>query len=260
MNSTAAGGNVLLELDRVSRQFGRLQALRDISFRMLEGELRAVIGPNGAGKTTFFNLVSGFFPVSSGEIRFQGRRIDRMSVTERVALGIVRTFQITEVFPELSVLENVRFAVERQMGLTARPLISRSQRSEVLRRVDAAMVATELTRRADRVVGELAHGDQRVVEVALALALRPHLLMLDEPTAGMGDEETAHMVALIRRLRAEQRLSILFIEHDMDIVFGIADRITVLDQGAVLAEGTPQQIGEDARVRAAYLGDAEALA
>ncbi len=246
----------LLELSHVSRQFGKLQAVRDVSFAMAEGEVRAVIGPNGAGKTTFFNLVSGFFPVSSGEIRFLDRRIDRLSVTERVALGIVRTFQITEVFPELTVLENVRFAVERAMGLTARPFINRAQRDEVLRHVDAVMVATELTRNADRVVGELAHGDQRVVEVALALSLRPRLLMLDEPTAGMGDEETGRMVALIRRLRTEQRLSILFIEHDMEIVFTIADRITVLDQGALLAEGTPDEISVNPRVRAAYLGEA----
>lgn len=246
----------LLQLDKVSRQFGRLQALRDISFAMDEGEVRAVIGPNGAGKTTFFNLVSGFFPVSSGEIRFLDRRIDQLSVTQRVGLGIVRTFQITEVFPELTVFENVRIAVEQAMGIGARPFVSRAQRDEVLRRIDEAMVATDLPPKADRVVGELAHGDQRVVEVALALALRPRLLMLDEPTAGMGDEETAHMVGLIERLRGERRLSILFIEHDMEIVFGIADRITVLDQGSLLAEGTPEEISNDARVRAAYLGEA----
>ena len=246
----------LLKLGRVSRLFGKLQALRDISFEMREGEVRAVIGPNGAGKTTFFNLVSGFFPATSGEIWFDGRRIDRLSVTQRVALGIVRTFQITEVFPELSVFENVRIAAERAMSLSGKPWISRSQRAQILERVDAVMVATDLTGRADRIVSELAHGDQRVVEVALALALRPRLLMLDEPTAGMGDEETAHMVGLIRRLHAQQGLSILFIEHDMDIVFGIADRITVLDQGRLLAEGAPDQISSDPRVRAAYLGEA----
>jgi branched-chain amino acid transport system ATP-binding protein len=256
----APASKTLLELDRVSRHFGKLQAVQDVSFRMTQGEVRAVIGPNGAGKTTFFNLVSGFFPVSAGEIRFLGERIDGLSVTERVALGIVRTFQITEVFPELTVFENVRFAAERAMGITSRPFLSRGQRAALVRHVEEAMAATELTRNADRVVGELAHGDQRVVEVALALALRPRLLMLDEPTAGMGDEETAHMVHLIERLRSEQGLSILFIEHDMDIVFGIADRITVLDQGRLLAEGTPEQVGDDERVRAAYLGEADALA
>jgi branched-chain amino acid transport system ATP-binding protein len=244
----------LLRLAGVSRNFGSLQAVQDVSFVMNEGELRAVIGPNGAGKTTFFNLITGFVPPSAGEIRFEDEDIGNRSVVYRVRRGIVRTFQITEVFPDLTVYENVRVGVETAMGRNGRPWLPRTARGEVAQRADELLQVVGLERRADRVVGELAHGDQRVVEIALALAMRPRLLLLDEPTAGMGDVETDHMVDLVRRLHAERGLSILFIEHDMSIVFGIAQRITVLDQGRVLAEGTADEISRNEAVRAAYLG------
>jgi branched-chain amino acid transport system ATP-binding protein len=244
----------LLRLAGVSRNFGSLQAVQDVSFVMNEGELRAVIGPNGAGKTTFFNLITGFVPPSAGEIRFEDQDIGNRSVVYRVRRGIVRTFQITEVFPDLTVYENVRVGVETAMGRNGRPWLPRRLRGEVAQRTDELLHVVGLERKADRVVGELAHGDQRVVEIALALAMRPRLLLLDEPTAGMGDVETDHMVDLVRRLHAERGLSILFIEHDMSIVFGIAQRITVLDQGRVLAEGNAEEISRDEAVRAAYLG------
>jgi branched-chain amino acid transport system ATP-binding protein len=221
---------------------------------MNDGELRAVIGPNGAGKTTFFNLITGFVPPSAGEILFEGEDIGGRSVVYRVRRGIVRTFQITEIFPDLSVYENVRVAVETSMGYNGRPFLPRAARVEVAQRSDELLDVVALAPKAHRVVGELAHGDQRVVEIALALAMRPRLLLLDEPTAGMGDVETDHMVDLVRRLHAERGLSILFIEHDMSIVFGIAQRITVLDQGRVLAEGTADEISRSEAVRAAYLG------
>jgi branched-chain amino acid transport system ATP-binding protein len=248
----------LLRLAGVSRHFGQLRAVQDVSFEMTEGELRAVIGPNGAGKTTFFNLITGFVAPTAGEIRFDGEDICRQSVVQRVREGIVRTFQITEVFLDLSVYENLRFAVETAAGVNGRPWLSRAARASIAARIDELLGVVDLARKADRVVGELAHGDQRVVEIALTLAMDPRLLLLDEPTAGMGDAETEHMVALIRRLHAERGLSILFIEHDMSIVFGLAQRITVLDQGRVLAEGTPAQISANERVRAAYLGEAAA--
>ena len=245
----------LLRLAGVSRHFGQLKAVQDVSFEMAEGELRAVIGPNGAGKTTFFNLITGFFPPTAGEIWFDGEDIRERPVVNRVHRGIVRTFQITEVFLDLSVYENVRFAVETAAGLNGRPWLSRATRQSVANKIDELLAVVDLVPKADRVVGELAHGDQRVVEIALALAMNPRLLLLDEPTAGMGDAETEHMVALIRRLHEERKLSILFIEHDMSIVFGLAQHITVLDQGRVLAEGTPAQISANERVRAAYLGE-----
>ncbi|MDQ2917003.1 MAG: ABC transporter ATP-binding protein [Pseudomonadota bacterium] len=245
----------LLRLVDVSRHFGKLQAVQDVSFAMNEGELRAVIGPNGAGKTTFFNLITGFVPTTAGDIWFDNENIRDRTVVYRVRKGIVRTFQITEVFPDLSVYENVRLGVETAAALNGRPWLSRSVRADIARRVDELLEIVGLAGKADRVVGELAHGDQRVVEIALALSMNPRLLLLDEPTAGMGDTETDHMVELVRKLHVDRKLSILFIEHDMSIVFGIAERITVLDQGRVLAEGTPTEISGNEKVRAAYLGE-----
>jgi len=244
----------LLRLHNVSRHFGKLQAVHDVSFSMYEGELRSVIGPNGAGKTTFFNLITGFVPPTAGDIWFDGENIRDNTVVNRVRKGIVRTFQITEVFPDLSVYENVRVGVETAARQNTRPWLARSARNEVARRTDELLDVVGLAGKADRTVGELAHGDQRVVEIALALSMNPRLLLLDEPTAGMGDTETDHMVDLVRRLHAERKLSILFIEHDMSVVFGIAQLITVLDQGRVLAEGTPDEISRNEAVRAAYLG------
>jgi branched-chain amino acid transport system ATP-binding protein len=247
----------LLRLDAVSRHFGSLKAVQGVSFSMRPGELRAVIGPNGAGKTTFFNLITGFLTPTTGQVWFAGENITKWSIVRRVVRGIVRTFQITEIFPDLSVFENIRTGVETVAGLNGRPWVSASERTVLDRCVHKVIEMVDLGDKTNRLVGELAHGDQRVVEVAMALSLRPRLLLLDEPTAGMGDAETEHMVDLVRRLHAEQGMSILFIEHDMDIVFDIAQRITVLDQGCILAEGTPDEISANERVRAAYLGEAE---
>jgi branched-chain amino acid transport system ATP-binding protein len=244
----------LLEVRNVTKSFGSLVAVSGVSLNVAAGELRAVIGPNGAGKTTFFNLITGFVPPTSGDIWFDGENIRDRTVVHRVRRGIVRTFQITEVFPDLTVYENVRVAVETAGGMNGRPWLSRTMRTDVVRRVDELLDVVGLAPKADRVVGELAHGDQRVVEIALALAMNPRLLLLDEPTAGMGDTETDHMVDLVRRLHTERKLSILFIEHDMSIVFGIAQHITVLDQGRVLAEGNADEISRNEAVRAAYLG------
>ena len=244
----------LLELRSVSRRFGALQALSDISLKVSQGELRAVIGPNGAGKTTLFNLISGFFPPSSGEIVFDGEAIQRVNPAALVRRGIIRTFQITEVFLSLSVRENLRIAAEVSLGLSARPWLSRANRARVEQRVDELMGLVGLTGKDDRITGELSHGDQRVVEVAIALSRKPKLLLLDEPTAGMGDEETQMMTGLIRRLNKDQGITTLFVEHDMEIVFGIADRITVLDNGHFLAEGNAQEIASNPKVQAAYLG------
>ena len=246
-----------LRMDNVSRHFGSLKAVDGVSFEMRAGELRAVIGPNGAGKTTFFNLISGLLPPTSGQVIFEGENITQQTIVHRVAKGIVRTFQITEILPDLSVYENIRVGVETAEKLNAKAWIGPGARAAVNRRVAELMDIVNLSSKANRTVGELAHGDQRVVEVAVALSVKPRLLLLDEPTAGMGDTETDHMVDLIRRLHQDQGMSILFIEHDMDIVFGIAQHITVLDQGRVLADGTPNTISADPNVRAAYLGSIE---
>ncbi len=246
----------LLQLENVSRRFGALTALNNISMRVEPGELRAVIGPNGAGKTTLFNLISGFFPPSEGQIIFGGKPITAVNPAALVKMGIIRTFQITEVFLSLTVYQNLRVAVETAMGLNIRPWISRGMRAKINGRVDELMEIVKISHKADRVAGEMSHGDQRVVEVAIALSRQPKLLLLDEPTAGMGDEETHHMTGLIRALNKEQKITMLFIEHDMSIVFGVADRITVLDNGALLAEGNAQEIAANPRVQSAYLGAA----
>ena len=245
-----------LEVRNASKRFGNLVALRDVSLTVESGELRAIIGPNGAGKTTFFNLISGLFPPTAGTIAFDGRDVTALPAHKRVELGMARTFQITEIFPDLSVFENIRIGVEAAEGVNSRPWIPRALRIALEQRIEEVMKVTGLSEKDERVVGELPHGLQRVVEVAIALSMRPRLLMLDEPTAGMAEQETEHMVDLVRRLHAKQGLSILFIEHDMDVVFGIAEQITVLDQGRVIADGRPEEIARNTAVQAAYLGDA----
>ena len=246
----------LLRLEGISRNFGSLRALENVSLEMPAGELRAVIGPNGAGKTTLFNMVTGFFPPTSGTVWFADRAINELSAERRTRIGIVRTFQITEIFPELPVRENLRIPVEGAAGYRLRPWLSRDADGEVRARVSELMEMGGLTEKADRLVGELSHGDQRATEIMMSLALKPRLLLLDEPTAGMGDQETYDITRLIRRLHRDQKLTIVLIEHDMRVVFHLADRIMVLAEGAMLAEGTPAEIGANERVQAAYLGKA----
>ncbi|AWN14544.1 ABC transporter ATP-binding protein [Salinisphaera sp. LB1] len=247
----------LLSLQNVTRRFGSLTALSNISIEVPQGELRAVIGPNGAGKTTLFNLISGFFPPSEGEVVFDGQSVKGVSPEKLVHRGMTRTFQITEIFLDLSVYENLEIAVETAHGLNLRPWLSPARRRQVRAHIDELMQTLHLEDLAYRMAGELAHGDQRVVEIAIALAREPRLLLLDEPTAGMGDEETDRMTDLIRHLHRERGITMLFIEHDMSIIFNVADRITVLDNGHLLAEGTPAEISANADVQAAYLGAAQ---
>ena len=246
----------LLNVDKVTKTFGSLVAVRDVSMAVEPGELRAIIGPNGAGKTTFFNLISGFFPPTAGSIRFDGADVTAVSPYKRVRLGMARTFQVTEIFPELTAAENVRISAETAAGYGLRPWLSRSAAAELRRRVDELLARVGLAAKGDRLVGELAHGDQRAAEIAMALALNPRLLLLDEPTAGMGDQETYEITQLIRRLHRDSKYTIVLIEHDMRVVFHLADRISVLDQGRLLAEGTPQEIAANEAVQAAYLGKA----
>jgi len=246
----------LLVVENATRRFGSLVAVDAVSMSVAPGELRAIIGPNGAGKTTFFNLISGFFPPTSGRILFSGTDVTRLSPERRVGMGMARTFQITEIFPELTVRENLRIAVEVAAGLRSSPWLRREANAQIRQRIDVLLQMGGLTPKADRLVGELPHGDQRTAEIMMALALKPRLLLLDEPTAGMGDQETHDITQLIRRLHKDQQLTIVLIEHDMRVVFHLADRITVLAEGAVLGEGSPSEIARDERVQAAYLGKA----
>ena len=247
----------LLEVRAAYKAFGSLVAVNNVSLSVGQGELRAIIGPNGAGKTTFFNLITGFFPPSAGQILLDGKDITAVPAVRRVAMGMARTFQVTEIFPELTIRENVRIAVESAAGLRLRPWLGSRAEAQVRDSVDEILTASRLTHVADRLVGELSHGDQRSAEIAMALALKPRILLLDEPTAGMGEQETFQVAGLIRRLHKHTGYTIVLIEHDMRVVFNLADRILVLAEGAMLAEGTPQEIAEDPAVQAAYLGSSQ---
>ena len=244
----------LLQVDNVTKSFGSLIAVNGVSMTVEPGELRAVIGPNGAGKTTFFNMISGFLTPTAGRIIFDNKDVTKVLPARRVWRGMARTFQITEIFPELSIRENLRIPVEVAAGYRLKPWLGRAAAEAVQARVSELMAMSGLTEKADRLVGELSHGDQRATEIMMSLALKPRLLLLDEPTAGMGDQETYDISRLIRRLHRSQKLTIVLIEHDMRVVFNLADRIMVLAEGTLLAEGTPDEIGRDERVQAAYLG------
>ena len=248
----------LLRAEELSCCFGSLRAVNGVSMSIAPGELRALIGANGAGKTTLFNLLSGFLPPTSGRILFDGQDITACAPHERVGMGIARTFQITEIFPELSVHENLRIPIEAESGLQLRPWLSRSQSHRIESQVEELLGLGGLTGKAWRLAGELSHGDQRTTEILMALALKPRLLLLDEPTAGMGEQETYEITELVRRLHRERSLTILLVEHDMRVVFHLADRIMVMAEGSLLAEGTPAQIAADERVQSAYLGGSNA--
>jgi len=248
----------LLRVDGASKRFGSLVAIDNVSLIVEPGELRAIIGPNGAGKTTFFNLISGLFAPTTGSIQFEGEDITARAPDERVRRGMARTFQITEIFPDLSVADNIRVGVEAAAGHRLRPWLAGEARAAVANRVAELLRLGGLADKASVRAGALSHGDQRATEIMMSLALKPRLLMLDEPTAGMGDQETYDIARLIRRLHQQERLTIMLIEHDMRVVFNLADRIMVLAEGRVLAEGAPQEIADSERVQAAYLGKAAA--
>jgi branched-chain amino acid transport system ATP-binding protein len=248
----------LLQVDNVTKRFGSLVAVNAVSMMVEPGELRAVIGPNGAGKTTFFNLISGFTTPTSGRIIFDGKDVTKLLPARRVWRGMARTFQITEVFPELNVFENLQIAVEIAAGFRLRIRLKADEIGKVRARTGELLEMSGLAGKSDRLVGELSHGDQRATEIMMALALNPRLLLLDEPTAGMGDQETYDITQLIRTLHRDQKLTMVLIEHDMRVVFHLADRIMVLAEGSLLAEGTPEQIAANEAVQAAYLGKAAA--
>jgi len=247
----------LLEIRSASRSFGSLLAVDEVSMAVETGELRAVIGPNGAGKTTFFNLISGLLSPTAGSIIFDGQDVTGTKPATRVGLGMARTFQITEIFPELTVRENLLIPVELAAGLKFSPRAPAAIQELIDQRVLDLLGTGNLDARADRLAGELSHGDQRATEIMMALALNPRLVLLDEPTAGMGDQETYAIAQLIRRLHRDAKLTIVLIEHDMRVVFNLADRITVLDRGKLLAEGSPKEIASNEVVQAAYLGKTE---
>jgi len=243
----------LLEVAGLKRSFGGFQALGGVSFQVEAGEISAVIGPNGAGKTTLFNVITGHLAPDSGRVGFAGRDITGQPPHAICRLGLARSFQRTNIFPRLSVFENVQIAIlsheRRAYGLwTPAQGLGRDRTMEILEDVGLAPRAADPS-------GSLSYGDQKQLELGIALALEPTLLLLDEPTAGMSPQETRTSVALVARIARERKLTVLFTEHDMEVVFSVAQRIRVLHQGRLIAEGAPEEIRGLAEVKRVYFGE-----
>jgi len=245
----------LLEAQDVTKYFGGVHACDGVSIEVREGTIHAVIGPNGAGKTTFFNALSGFYYPDGGRVFFGGEEITRMPNWQRIVRGMSRTFQTPSIFPELTVHDNVMLGVRSKAGLafSARPP-SRDQEAALEARVDELLGFVNLARFKERPVAELSHGSQRLCEIAMSLSTEPRLVLLDEPMAGLAESETDRVIGVIRGLHDRLGLTVLFVEHNMRVVLGLAERITVFDRGRVLAEGTPSEIAANETVRDAYLG------
>jgi branched-chain amino acid transport system ATP-binding protein len=248
----------MLEMRHLTKRFGGVLAVDDLSLAIAAREIHALIGPNGAGKTTLISLLSGFLRADSGEILLLGNAVARLSPHERVRSGLARSYQIASIFRRFTVLENLALAVQARSGSSLsfwRPVAAEKALFD-----EAASIAAEigLHEKRSALAATLPHGDQRALEVGLALATRAQLLLLDEPLAGMGPEESKRMISLIDRLRAQ--VTLLLVEHDMDAVFQLANRISVLVNGRILASGSPQEIKANREVIRAYLGDEVAAA
>ena len=246
----------ILELESVHKSFGGLHVTQNVSFAVMPGEISAIIGPNGAGKTTLFNQITGHLHPNSGRILLKGQDVVGQSPQKIVAQGIGRAFQIASLFPDETVLDNVKVACLSKLDQTRRfwrPVQAFRQATD---RAYSILEDLGLEKQADRLAFELAHGDQKLLDIGIALVLEPQLLLLDEPTAGMSPEERQRTRELIKKLWKAYDLTLVFIEHDMDMVFGIAEKVRVLQLGALLAEGTPDEIRNNKEVVTAYLGEA----
>jgi branched-chain amino acid transport system ATP-binding protein len=245
----------LLELRRLNKSFGGLRVTEEVSLTLEAGEIHAVIGPNGAGKTTLIQQISGALAPDSGEIRFLGEDVTRLSMARRARRGLARSFQITSVIPSFTALENAALAVQARSGSSFRFFRPAAGEAALNEAAMAALAEVGLAPRADAPAAALSHGERRQLELAIALAMRPRALLLDEPLAGTGPEEAERLIRILRGLGA--RYGILLVEHDMQAVFALADRVSVLAQGRVIATGSPAGIRADPVVRAAYLGEEE---
>jgi len=249
----SANGDVpVLELKALCKSFGGLQATRSVSLRIMPGDRQAIIGPNGAGKTTLFNLITGIYPVTSGQVLLYGKDVTTWPSHKRTAMGMARTFQVTSLFPKLTVLDNVLLAIK---GLRASKFVMwrfLSSYKDVYDKAHSLLEQVDFLDRKDVEVRNLSHGEQRQLEIVLGLASDPKVLLLDEPAAGLSSGESVEMTKFLMKL--DPNLAILLIEHDMDVVFDVASHISVLHFGEVLETGTPQQIHSSARVQEIYLG------
>lgn len=244
----------ILETRNLRREFGALVAVSDVSIEIEEGSLHAIIGPNGAGKTTLFNLISGTLRPTSGRVFHRGEDITDLPSHRSIHRGIGRSFQITNIFPNLTVLENVRLAAQATGRDSFRLFASYRRFGEHIARAQEVLERVGLGGRAGQVAATLPHGDQRKLELGMILAPDPDVLMLDEPTAGMAAEQVPELMALIGAIQGDGGKTVVLVEHNMNVVMTASDRITVMHQGAVLAEGTPSEISANERVQTAYLG------
>ncbi len=246
---------IILQAKNVSKHFGGVRAVEDVSLDVYTGSIHAIIGPNGAGKSTLFNALSGFYFPDQGTVTFKGINITRAHGYRRIAMGMGRTFQTSSVFPNLTVVENLTVGLQSAGNVAFRfhPL-SATQKKTVDAKIERLLDFVQLGGSAHRPVAELAHGSQRLCEIAMSLSTDPSLVLLDEPMAGLATAETARVVEVIRKLHNELGLTVLFVEHNMRVVLSLAQKIMVLDRGRVLAEGTPAEISDNAAVREAYIG------
>jgi branched-chain amino acid transport system ATP-binding protein len=243
----------MLRLREVSKRFGGVVATDNVTLEVAQGEVHALIGPNGAGKTTLIGQISGSVATDTGKIQFDKTDITAWRQHERVKAGLARSYQITSIFKRFSVLDNLALAVQARSGSSFSFWHPVAKEAALFDEARTIADQVGLVERTEALAATLAHGEQRALEVGLALATRPKLVLLDEPMAGMGPEESQRMIALIGRIRSD--VTVLLVEHDMDAVFRLADRLTVLVNGRVIASGKPEQIRSDAEVRRAYLGD-----
>jgi branched-chain amino acid transport system ATP-binding protein len=248
-------GEALLQIKKVSNFFGMVCTARDLDLDIRAGVLTSIIGPNGAGKSTLINLITGNLPVQSGSLLFKGQDITHLPINQRVRLGICRSFQIVNIFPELTVLENILIPTLAMSGRTRRFFSSISRESAAYEQVENLLGKVGLGAVKNFPANSLSHGDQRLLEVGVALAVNPTLLFLDEPTAGMTPVERVRVLENIRQLSHGGQTTFVLVEHDMDIVFSLSERVVVLHRGEILGDGTPEEIKNNAQVREVYLGD-----
>ena len=243
---------MFLQTEKITKEFGKLRAVSDVSLEVRKGDIHAIIGPNGAGKSTYFNLVTGYHTATSGKVLFKGKEITNLPAYSRCKLGMTRSFQITSIYPKLTVYESVLMALLSHRKVTLNFLSPAEQffKEDVWRILEDIGLADQANRLGD----SISHGDKKRLELAVTVGTEPELLLLDEPTCGMSPEETEMTMDLINKLSAERGITILFTEHDMGVVFGIAKRISVLHQGTLIADGKPEEVRASEEVQKVYLG------